>query len=150
MRNQMQSIKTWYLFTVHIINQSGLGPHLKSKRFERLMLDSIIKVSLCDYKGSIVKKVRCIVSVLFNMREWPQMHTSAFKPTQNTSASSILRVCIHSDGSESLSLIVHNHTATHSNGSLIQTSNRVQCQFLSCALISFSEKGREGSPPRFL
>lgn len=52
-------------------------------------------------------------------------YTSAFKRTQNTPVGFILRVLIHSDGSEPLSLIVHNHTAPQSNGSLIRASNRV-------------------------
>lgn len=60
------------------------------------------------------------------------MHTSAFKLTQNTPGSFIVRVLLLSDGSELLSLIVHNHAAPQSNGGLIKASNRVLCQFLSC------------------
>lgn len=75
----------------------------------------------------VPKEVKCVGSVLFT---W----APPLKPAQNTPASRLLRAFIHSDGNELLSLIVYNHTAPQSNGSLIKSSNRISCQFLSRAI----------------
>lgn len=69
---------------------------------------------------SVIKKASCSpIGSVFLRREGPRHRQVLFKETQNTQASFISRVLIHSDGSESLSLIVYNHTAPQSNGSLI-------------------------------
>ncbi|RCU34836.1 hypothetical protein DVA76_18955, partial [Acinetobacter baumannii] len=51
----------------------------------------------------------------------------------------ILRVCIHSDGSELLSLIVHNHTVSQSKSYQVIKQNLLSVLILCCSLSLFQK-----------